>query len=71
MSRKDENPESRDAPEPGRRQFLKAAGLAGVGAAAAGAAMQAGEAAESPPEQAKARYQQSAHVERFYSLNRL
>ena len=58
---------------PGRREFLKAAGLASVGAAAAVPAALVGEAsaAESAEEQVKARYRQSPHVERFYSLNRL
>jgi len=59
--------------KPGRRDFLKAAGLAGVGAAVAVPAVLIGEAsaAESAEDQVKARYRRSPHVERFYSLNRL
>jgi hypothetical protein len=58
---------------PGRREFLKSAGLAGVGAAVAVPAAMIGEAEarESPEEQVKGRYRPSAHVERFYFLNRL
>jgi hypothetical protein len=60
-----------------RRGFLRGLGLAAGGAAAAAttAAVAAEdpeeERAESPEEQAKARYQESDHVRRFYALNRL
>jgi len=60
--------------KPGRRDFLKAAGLAGIGAAAAIPVTLIGEdasAAESADEQVKARYRESDHVKRFYFLNRL
>ncbi|WP_119678796.1 twin-arginine translocation signal domain-containing protein [Indioceanicola profundi] len=57
-----------------RRNFLKAAGLAGVGAAAGAAAAVAAEGetlTETPEEQIKSRYRETAHVQRFYFLNRL
>jgi len=60
--------------KPGRRDFLKAAGLAGVGAAVAIPVTLIGEdasAAESAADQIKARYTESPHVKRFYFLNRL
>jgi len=57
-----------------RRGFLRGLGVAAGGAAAvvpvvlgAGAA----EAAESPEEQVKGRYQESDHVKNYYHLNRL
>ena len=57
-----------------RRGFLRGLGVAAGGAAAvvpvvlgSGAA----EAAESPEEQVKGRYQESDHVKNYYHLNRL
>ncbi len=58
-----------------RRSLLKGLGLGAAGAAAValsgGTGTAPAEAAESRPEQLKARYQDNAHVERFYALNRL
>jgi formate dehydrogenase region TAT target len=58
-----------------RRSLLKGFGLGAAGAAAvalsAGTGAAPAEAAESRQEQIKARYQDNAHVERFYALNRL
>jgi hypothetical protein len=55
-----------------RRGLLKAAGLAGVGAAVA-VPVTAGEAAaqESGDEQLKSRYRLNDHVRRYYFLNSL
>ncbi len=69
MSRSDPTPET--APPTGRRAFLKAAGLAGLGGAAAAALPEAARSYEPPSEQVEARYRRNAHVERFYFLNRL
>ncbi|HYE52501.1 MAG TPA: twin-arginine translocation signal domain-containing protein [Azospirillaceae bacterium] len=69
MSGRDE-----DNPAPGRRDFLRGAGLAGAAAAAVLPAVLAGgeaEAKESEPEQVKARYRVTPHIERFYFLNSL
>ncbi|HSK41998.1 MAG TPA: twin-arginine translocation signal domain-containing protein [Arenibaculum sp.] len=56
----------------GRREFLKAIGIAGVGAVVATAAPTGdAQGAETAEEQVKGRYSLSPHVERFYFLNRL
>lgn len=63
---------SRERPEsPARRHFLRAS-LAGASvAAASGAALVApAVAAESDSDKKKARYQDSAHVKKFYEVNR-
>lgn len=55
----------------GRRDFLRAIGAGAVGAAAS--APLAGEAlaaTESPDEQRKARYKETDHIKRYYSVNR-
>lgn len=54
-----------------RRTFLKA-GVAGVsaGAASIGASVAPAQAAQSDAEKKKARYQESAHVKKFYAVNR-
>jgi len=54
-----------------RRDLLKGLGLGTIGAAAAAAVPGAADAAESPQEQVKQRYQETEHVKRFYALNRL
>ncbi|HYD69511.1 twin-arginine translocation signal domain-containing protein [Azospirillum sp.] len=55
-----------------RRDLLKGLGLGTIGAAAAATAVPgAADAAESPQEQVKQRYQETEHVKRFYALNRL
>lgn len=58
-----------------RRSLLKGIGLGAAGAAAvalsAGTGAAPAEAAESRQDQLKARYQDNAHVQRFYALNRL
>jgi hypothetical protein len=56
-----------------RRDFLKAIGLAGAGAVAAAVplAVTEAEAAESPQERIKPRYQETQHVKQYYALNRL
>ncbi|HEV7369171.1 hypothetical protein [Arenibaculum sp.] len=75
MSRKDQAPASSAAPReaagPGRRQFLRTAGMVGLGAAAAPLVAAPAEARESPGEQVKGRYQLTDHVQRFYFLNSL
>ncbi|MEK0083507.1 twin-arginine translocation signal domain-containing protein [Benzoatithermus flavus] len=55
-----------------RRDFLRGAGIAAAGAAAAlpGTAG-AAEVKENPQEQVKSRYQENDHVRRYYELNRL
>ncbi|UEM18814.1 twin-arginine translocation signal domain-containing protein [Skermanella mucosa] len=55
-----------------RRDFLKVIGLAGTAAAAAiPLAATSAAAEESPEERVKPRYQETAHVQQFYALNRL
>lgn len=57
-----------------RRSLLKGLGVGAAGVAAATLATKAGPAeaaTESRQEQIKSRYQDNAHVERFYALNRL
>lgn len=74
MSRKDQAPASsapREGAAPGRREFLRTAGMVGLGAAAAPLVAAPAEARESPGEQVKARYQLTDHVQRFYFLNSL
>ena len=75
MSRKDPAPASSAAPRaepgPGRREFLKTAGVVGLGAAAAPLVVGTAEARESRDEQVKARYRLTEHVQRFYFLNSL
>lgn len=51
-----------------RRLFLTG-GLSGATAAAV--AVTVGEAREEPEEQVKPRYQETAHVQRFYDMNRI
>jgi len=53
----------------GRRDVLKALGL-GAGAAAAPAAVTPAAATETMDERRKARYQESAHVKKYYDTNR-
>jgi hypothetical protein len=54
-----------------RRNFLRA-GLVGAGAAAAGVSVAPAPAlaSESEAEKKKARYQETAHVKKFYATNR-
>lgn len=54
-----------------RRNFLRA-GIAGAGAAVAtvGAAVVPAAASESDADKKKARYQESAHVKKYYQTNR-
>ena len=54
-----------------RRDLLKGLGLGAAGAAAAAVAPTDAQAAETPQEQAKPRYAETAHVKRYYALNRL
>ncbi|HYD30393.1 MAG TPA: twin-arginine translocation signal domain-containing protein [Azospirillaceae bacterium] len=54
-----------------RRDFLKAAGLAGAGAAAAPVLINMAQAKENREERLKARYRESDEVKLFYALNRL
>lgn len=55
-----------------RRDFLRGAGIAAAGAAAAlPVAAQAAEVKESPQEQVKSRYRENDHIRRYYDLNRL
>lgn len=54
-----------------RRDFLKAASLAGAAVAAAPAVSTAVAAKESRQEQLKARYKETDHVKQYYALNRL
>jgi len=64
---------SQDDSTPGRRDFLKAASLVGLGAAATLPAIAADPdtAMETPDAQIKTRYSLTPHVQRFYFLNRL
>ena len=63
--------EKSEKPVAERRNFLKGAGLAAIGAAAATQAVPTeASATEAPAERTKARYQETAHVRRFYALNR-
>ena len=57
--------------QPGRRDILKTLGL-GVGAtaAASAAATTPARATESQDDRRKARYQESAHIKRYYETNR-
>ncbi|CAN1538699.1 formate_TAT, formate dehydrogenase region TAT target [Rhabdaerophilaceae bacterium] len=68
MSKKNETPEVADT---SRRNFLRA-GLGGVtvAAATAGATIVPAQASENEAEKKKARYQESAHVKKFYATNR-
>ena len=55
----------------GRRDLLKAIGLgAGAAAVPAAAAAQTAAPVENADQRRKARYQESAHVKRFYETNR-
>ena len=57
-----------------RRNLLKGLGIGAAGVAAAALTARTGPAeaaTESRQEQIKSRYQDNAHVERFYALNRL
>ena len=67
-TKKDETVEAVDR---SRRSFLRA-GLAGASAAAAatGAAIAPTQASESDADKKKARYQESAHVKKYYATNR-
>lgn len=57
---------------PNRRDMLKGAALAGVGAAVAvPLAVTGAEAAEGAAEQIKGRYRETEHIKRYYYLNRL
>jgi len=57
----------------GRRDFLRGLGAGAVGGAAAVAVPMTGEAladSENNDEKRKARYKESDHVKRYYSVNR-
>lgn len=55
----------------GRRDFLHALGAGAVGVAASvPLAAETQAATESPDEQRKARYKESDHIKRYYSVNR-
>jgi hypothetical protein len=55
-----------------RRGFLRSAGLASAGAAAAAVSGPSpAEAQKFPPEPGDTRYRLTPHIERFYALNRL
>ena len=55
----------------GRRDFLRAIGAGAVGVAASAPLGGEAEAApESPDEQRKARYKETDHIKRYYSVNR-
>jgi hypothetical protein len=55
----------------GRRDFLRAVGAGAVGiAASAPLTGEAQAATESPEEQRKARYKETDHIRRYYSVNR-
>ena len=55
----------------GRRDFLRVLGAGAVGAAASAPLTGEAEAAtESPDEQRKARYKETDHIKRYYSVNR-
>ena len=55
----------------GRRDFLRAIGAGAVGAAASVPLAGAAQAAtESPEEERKARYKETDHIKRYYSVNR-
>lgn len=75
MDNRKRNPESAPAAEAldeGRRGFLRTAGLAGAGAAAAAVSgASPAEAQRFPPEPGDTRYRLTPHIERFYALNRL
>jgi hypothetical protein len=75
MDNRNRNPESAPAAEAvdeGRRGFLRTAGLAGAGAAAATVTgADPAEAQRFPPEPGTTRYRLTPHIERFYALNRL
>jgi hypothetical protein len=67
-TKKNDRPE---AESQSRRNFLRA-GLAGatVAGATAGAAIAPAQASESQSERRKQRYQETAHVKKFYQTNR-
>ncbi len=67
-TKKDETGEAVDR---SRRSFLRA-GLVGASAAATatGAAIAPAQAAESDADKKKARYQETAHVKKYYATNR-
>jgi hypothetical protein len=69
MTRKQD--EAREGVDLARRNFLRA-GIAGASVAAAttAATVAPAEAAESDSEKKKARYQETAHVKKFYATNR-
>jgi hypothetical protein len=54
-----------------RRGFLRGLGVVAGGAATAPILQRSASANETPEEQAKGRYQDNEHAERFYALNRL
>jgi hypothetical protein len=60
-----------DRPDESRRSFLRA-GLVGAtaGAVGAGAVVTPAAASESDSDKKKARYQESAHVKKYYQTNR-
>ena len=60
------------APEDASRRHFLRAGIAGAGAAVVtvGAAVAPAAASESDAEKKKARYQESAHVKKYYQTNR-
>ena len=54
----------------GRREFLRVAGVGAAAAAAAPLATEAKADTENNDEKRKTRYQESAHVKKFYQVNR-
>jgi hypothetical protein len=65
-------PKAADAVDEGRRGFLRSAGLAGAGtAAAAVVGAPPAEAQQFPPEPGDTQYRLTPRIERFYALNRL
>jgi len=54
----------------GRREFLRVAGVGAAAAAAAPLATEAKADSENNDQKRKARYQETAHVKKFYQVNR-
>ncbi|WP_029007488.1 twin-arginine translocation signal domain-containing protein [Azospirillum halopraeferens] len=72
MNRNDDStPDRAKAGGPARRDLLKGAGLAGIGAATLAALPGEADAYQPPADQVATRYRKSEHVKRFYFLNRL